>query len=108
MKFTVNLRNITKDNATGSYDLSYGLVFIPAPIWVQGKKQILNLNPGNPKYEKGSISRLLHAENIKEELVGSKAATVTVYPEGIGAEDDLQILILDLESEGFEVKIIHI
>ena len=41
-----------------SVDLAYGLVFIPAPVWVLGRQKLLNLNPRNPRYQRGSVRRL--------------------------------------------------
>ncbi len=108
MKFTINFRSTAEfNNHTGSYDLSYGLVFIPVPVWIQGKRKILNLNPDSPGYKKGSVSRLLNVENIEEILKDPKIATITVYSEGIGEQQDLDTLIEDLEKEGFIVNVMR-
>lgn len=101
MKFTVIF---TSHEST---DLSYGLVFIPCSVWVQGERQIINLNPENPHYQPGSVRRLLAAERIDAGRLaeGRRACTVVIHPQGHGSWQDLSTLIVDLEGEGFRVTL---
>ncbi len=99
MKFTIVFRSYE------SYDVSYGLVFIPCPVWIQGKREIINLNPEFPEYKIGSVKRLIKTEKIKEHLTKEiRDCTLIVYPEGNGTKNDLENLEKDLEQEGFVVK----
>jgi hypothetical protein len=66
MHFTVHLRG----NQTYQDDLSYGLVFIPCPAWIQGANQILNLNPERPDYRMGSIKKLIDQERLTSRSTG--------------------------------------
>jgi hypothetical protein len=59
MRFTVIF-----DSAEAE-DHSFGLVFVPCPVWVQGVRTSLNLNPESPRYEVGSVHRLLDKEQIE-------------------------------------------
>ena len=42
--------------------LSYGLVFMPSPVWVNRVGMLINLNPSSPKYQLGSVKKLLDKE----------------------------------------------
>jgi hypothetical protein len=101
MKFTV----VFESNE--SYDLSYGLVFIPCPVWIQGKREIINLNPEYPEYKFRSIKRLIEKEGIKEYLLKNKKCVVVVHKEGHGTQKDFENLTKDLEEEGFKVNIVY-
>jgi hypothetical protein len=99
--FTVHLRgeNTTQD------DFSYGLVFIPCPVWMKGSKQLLNLNPDRPDLRPGSVARLIEQEGIKEKLVGSKQAIVLIHPQGHGSMADVTTLLRDLLEQEFCTKV---
>jgi len=99
--FTVNLRG------AGTYqdDFSYGLVFIPCPVWVQGKREVTNLNPENPHYTLGSIRKLMDKEGLAGTLKGEKTAIIIIHNVGHGYMRDLTALLEDLRSEGFAVKV---
>jgi hypothetical protein len=101
MKFTVVF------SSHESCDLSYGLVFIPCPVWMQGEREILNLNPENPYYQPGSVRRLWEAERVKTKLLadGMHACTVVIHPVGNGSWQDLHALVADLKAEGFSVAV---
>jgi hypothetical protein len=86
-----------------SYDLSYSLVFIPPPVWIKGDRQILNLNPENPQYQRGGVRRLLEREPITPHLLdGTKESLIIVHPSGNGTNEDLATLENDLRQEGFD------
>jgi hypothetical protein len=101
MHFTVHLRN----EDTYQDDLSYGLVFIPCPVWVKGKDEILNLNPERPDYCKGSISKLIKKEGLEKEFTVKRQAVILIHRIGYGSKKDFQTLQEDLIDEGFEVSI---
>jgi len=101
MHFTVHLRG----EKTYQDDFSYGLVFIPCPVWTKGKEEILNLNPERPDYCKGSIDKLIQKENLSKEFGGKKKAVIVIHNLGHGSMKDLWTLQKDLQEEGFEVTI---
>jgi hypothetical protein len=99
MYFTVNLRS--EENECD--DFSYGLAFVPCPVWVKGDEILLNLHPEYPHYRLGGIKRLIEQEGIGEKLPGAVCAHVIVHPVGYGTAADLATLQSDLEAEGFTV-----
>ena len=101
MHFTVHLRG----EKTYQDDFSYGLVFIPCPVWTKGSKQLLNLNPERPDLRPGSVARLIEQEGINKKLTGTKQATVLVHPLGHGSIADMVTLQRDLLEQGFSVKV---
>lgn len=98
MKFTLVF------SSPEAIDLSYGLVFIPSPVWMQGEREILNLNPEHPDYRLGSFRRLLECEPIVRKLFRHSCVLV-VHHEGLGTDMDLHTLLDDLQGEGFQVEI---
>ena len=87
-----------------SVDLAYGLVFIPAPVWVLGGQKLLNLNPRNPRYQRGSVRRLLAQEDALPRLLAdTRYSVIVVHPSGHGTDEDLRTLEADLRQEGFSV-----
>ena len=101
MHFTVHLRG----EGVTQNDFSYGLVFIPCPVWIKGAKQLLNLNPERPDFRLGSVARLIEQEGIGSKLSGSKQAAVLVYPGGHGSIADMTTLQRDLLEQGFSVRV---
>lgn len=79
---------------------TYGLAFIPSPVWVQGRRQLLNLNPDSATYSRGSVRRLMVAEGIS-----ARECTLIVYPTGNGTMEDLGVLLQDLLDEGITVRL---
>lgn len=102
MKFTVVFESHE------SHDKSYGLVFIPCPVWVRGKEEIVNLHPSSPNYTEGDLQPLLarEFENVYIEQE-NKTAVVVVHPTGNGNEDHLNILLDDLGKAGFKTHVIR-
>ncbi len=101
MKFTVVFPS------QESHDHSYGLVFNPCPAWVQGEKELLNLNPEFPYYQPGSVKRLMEQQGITPDRLSKSSRTVSVliHPTGSGAQSDLETLLYDLKEEGFWVSV---
>jgi hypothetical protein len=90
-----------------SYDLSYGLLFLPCPVWVRGEQEVINLHYENPRYQRGDLRPLLDKEPILSNLAGShRQAALVVHSSGDGTPDDLASLQEDLRSEGFELQIV--
>jgi len=101
MHFTVHLRS--KD--TYQDDYSYGLVFIPCPVWTKGAKEVLNLNPERPDYCEGSIAKLIKKEGLQNQLTEQKEAIILIHSIGHGSMKDLTTLQKDLLQEGFTVQV---
>ena len=99
MHFTVNLS--AEDNQ--EMDFSYGLVFIPCPVWVKGTRKVLNLNPERPDYQMGSVRKLLQQENLEKSLAGARVAHIIIHSLGHGSGADLSTLKRDLSEDGFSV-----
>lgn len=89
-------------------DYSYGLVFVPCPVWVQGTSQILNLTPENPKYTKGRVRRLLASQPQELSEAPAKRCVVIAHASGHGTAEDLNELIRDLEMDAFEVTLLRL
>jgi hypothetical protein len=89
-----------------AYDLSYGLVFIPCPVWIRGQQEVINLNPEDPAYRPGSVQRLLEQENIESFLLeGRRECLLVVHDTGYGSQQDLETLRTDLEDVGYSVAV---
>ena len=101
MRFTLTI------NSFEDRDLSYGLVFVPSPVWVQGNRQIVNLSPENPHYRRGGVKRLLAAERIQLGPEAGKRCVVVAHPDGHARADDMVELVADLEDEGFSVTLLQ-
>ena len=101
MHFTVNLSSELDEQN----DFSYGLAFIPSPVWTKGDEQVLNLNPEGPDYRLGSVKRLIEQEGIGPGLFGAVHAHVILHPAGHGSAADLVMLQRDLMAEGFTVTL---
>jgi hypothetical protein len=100
VKFTVVF------HSSEGVDLSYGLLFVPCPVWSKGESWVVNLNPESPSYQLGSVKKLLGVEPIIEGLAGSaRECLVVVHQVGHGDEAQLHLLQEDLESEGFKVSL---
>ena len=101
MRFTLTI------DSSEDRDLSYGLVFIPSPVWVQGSRQILNLAPDNPHYQRGGVKPLLTAERLQFDPDRTKRCVVVAHPEGHATADDMVELVSDLKDEGFAVTLLQ-
>ena len=96
-------------NSSNTYEknFSYGLVFIPNPVWVKGSKHVLNMNQlyNGPKYKIGGIKKLLEVENINIFFKKNLNATILVKNIGHGTNKDLYNLKKDLSNYGFEINV---
>ena len=84
-------------------DNSFGLVFIPCPVWVRGDDEICIPNRQNGQYELGSIRKLLNSLP-KQAAVNNRTTPhvcVVTHPTGHGTAEDLKDLLTDLADEGF-------
>ncbi len=87
-------------------DLSYGLVFIPCPVWVAGDREVLNLHPEDPHLRRGAVARLVNAEQLEPLLAkGSRHCVVVVHSDGNGSSEDLTTLLEDLKDAHFSVAL---
>lgn len=90
-----------------SADLSFGLLFLPSPAWTWGAETLINLNPADPRYQPGSVRRLLEHGSLRGLLDETDpVVTVLVHPSGNGTEADLETLRADLTAEGFQPRVI--
>lgn len=89
-------------------DLSFGLVFVPCPVWKQGKREIKNLHPSDPSFRPGDLVPLIELERIEDQLApGKRNAVVLVHEEGYGTQADLETLCRDLRESRFVTQIIE-
>jgi hypothetical protein len=89
---------------TEASDLSYGLVFVPGPVWVRSDEQLVNRSH-KPRYAAGDLEALLVSERIESRLgSGARNATVVVHGAGHGSEADLGSLLLELADLGFTAQ----
>jgi hypothetical protein len=94
-------------NGQESSDISYGLLFVPCPVWFRGGQEVLNLHPANPQYQRGDLRRLLEKESIVTNLAsGPRQAAIVVHSSGHGSAEDLALLQSDLREEGFSVHML--
>ena len=92
-------------DAHEGYDLTAGLVFKPAPVWVSGGVDLLVPHPEDPAYRMGDLRLLLgHTAMQREFPMESQRVVVVVHESGYGTERDLDTLVADLEAEGFAVS----
>jgi hypothetical protein len=89
-------------------DYSYGLVFVPNAVWVQGDRHIINLTPETPHYTPGGVKRLLNSERPDLSHASRKSATIIAHANGNGTHADLAELMRDLEIEGFSVTLLRL
>jgi len=101
MHFTVLLRS----DMSREHNFSFGLVFVPCPVWVRGNEQLLVPDPSTPQYQLGSLGKLLGHEELGAKLEGARSAVVVIHDGGLGTSDDLTALVEDLEKEGFSAQV---
>jgi hypothetical protein len=80
-------------------DRSYGLVFIPCPVWKQGAREIMNLHPENSGYVDGDLRRLMTAEKLMK-ADGPERVTIVVHPDGHATPADFAALLTEATSLG--------
>ena len=92
--------------------LAYDLVFAPCPIWVIPRRfisegprgpvvEVVNPDGSSPYYQKGHLKRLLETEGFDVKRMHSSRVNLICHEDGQGTKDDLDLLVADLESEGF-------
>jgi hypothetical protein len=92
-----------------SCDLSYGLVFIPCPVWIRDEEEILNLHPEDPHYKRGDLRLLLDKEAVASSLhEDQRRAVIIVHPSGHGSLADVALLQEDLRAEGFSFHMLSL
>ena len=101
MKFTVLFQG------DENRDLSFGLCFVPCPVWTRGSQELLNLHPERPDLQPGAVGRLRSLPSLCDEFksIGTNV-TVVAHPLGCGTDADLQVLLADLASEGFSASVV--
>lgn len=97
MRFSV----IFENNQEG-IGASYDLLFAPCPIWVAGKKEIINLNPSEPVLNSDCVIKLIECENLHD----IKKCIIVVHSIGHAGLDSLNILKSALEVEGIKYCVI--
>ncbi len=86
---------------------TYDLVFHPCPVWMRGDKEINIPNSDNPRYELGSLDKLVKRENIEDSKSLSPNVFVFVHWAGHGHDGDLGKLLQDLENEGWNPIVLN-
>jgi len=101
MKFTVVF------DSPISVDYSFGLVFIPCPVWIRNKSEkILNLHPERMDLREGDFKKLIENQDYLKKC--KKNLVLIVHKDGYGEKDDLKILINDIIESGFKPNIVFI
>lgn len=95
------------------YQESYMLAYQPVPIWIHGDDWVVNMNESGTSYTKGSFRLLLDYHNkkgIRPLYSDNKCVLVCEqdWEKNAGYDDKttLDRIISDIESEGFQVKVI--
>lgn len=91
-----------------STDASYGMVFIPCAVWVQGEREVVNLHWERPGYNRGDLEPLMRIERLQERIVDGGKVVVVCHPGGLGTDNDLGLLLEDLRREGFEPSVVDL
>ena len=87
--------------------LSVSAVFIPCLVWMEGKKELLNPHPRNPHYAAGDLLDLFQKLPLRGRIAGhTREVVVVVHNTGHGTQEYLDLLLADLNNDGFEPKII--
>ena len=98
MHFEVTLRS----NETYEKHFSYGIVFIPCPVWVKGDLQLVVMSRAGG-LQAGCVKKLMKNEGLGDLFQENLEAVIVVRNIGHGIEKDLNILQEDLINEGFKV-----
>jgi len=102
MKFTVIFPSSEASDAT------VGITFKSSLVWVEGSRDLLNPHPENPHYLKGDLRRFFEETNFDERFSNhTKKVSIVVHSIGNADNSDLENLVDDLKSEGFEPAIIN-
>ena len=103
--FTVIIKGINNSQ------IPYVLAYEPCPQWKYGDNFIINMNPEDPHYKKGSFKQLLeyHENTVGTEIHPDKKCLIVCNKdwESSGYDDSntLNRLREDIESEDFNVGI---
>lgn len=89
--------------------LAYDLVFHPCAVWVNPRRfksggphgPVVKPDGSCPYYQKGYLKRLLETEGFDVKRMYSSRVNLICHEDGHGTKDDLDLLVGDLESEGF-------
>lgn len=104
LRHTVAMHFTVSFSGPEHLDLSFGLVFVPCPVWVQGHRELLNLHPQQPQLQPGAVGRLRKLPECAEAFAsaGTRVAVIA-HSGGNGTPEDLAVLVDDLRLEGFQV-----
>ena len=107
MHFEVTFRGKSTEGLEYQTHFSYGLVFIPSPVWISGDKVVsrLNQNISSPDYKIGSVKKLIKSQDLYNYLNSDLEAVIVIRDLGHGTKNDLNMLQEDLCNEGFKVII---
>ena len=98
-----NVRFTSDD--TYEKNFSYGLVFVPTPVWIKGSQKLIIINNGGPKYKKGGVIQLIKEEKLDKYLVSKNPrAIISIDKIGHGNTKDLNVLIDDLTDNGITIS----
>ena len=100
MHFELTLRS----DKTYEKHYSYGLIFIPGPVWIKENSKLINMSQ-NPRLELGSIKITEH-EAISNLFQDNLEAIINIRNIEAWTDEDLNTLEQDLNNHGFSVTII--
>lgn len=86
-------------------EVVFWLRFHPCPVWYRGRREVVTPDRGSPRYAAGMVKSLLTA--LGRRLVGPRLAVVA-HRAGHGDGRDLEALLFDLQSEGYEPVVVHL
>ena len=91
------------------FELSYGLVFVPNPVWKRGDTEVSRMHPDIPGYQRGDLKPIVDLEDMTCGIaLDPRAAAVIVHSTGSGTEEDLSNLLADIEEAGFSVQTLRL
>ncbi len=95
---------ILRSDQTYEKHFSYGLVFIPGPVWIKGASHLVNMS-NKPTLQKGCVKKLINSEGLQRVFKDNLEAIIIIRNIGHGSNKDLQVLKKDLQDEGFKISI---
>ncbi|MDX2470575.1 MAG: hypothetical protein QNL04_08360 [SAR324 cluster bacterium] len=83
-----------------TFDLSYGLVYIPGTVWKRGDEELVIMS--DERYQMGSITKLLKSSpDIEKYQAPQKECLIIAHQTGHGQLEDYNTLLEDLRGHGY-------
>ena len=96
---------IFRSDKTFERHISYGLVWTPGPVWVDKKKEVVNMAQQS-NLATGCVKKLIVQEKLHSILgKDNLKASIIIRNIGHGEMSDFEILVQDLMKEGFSIEV---